>query len=353
MLEIIKDKENWNNILESKFKKYYDTYFLWEYYDLYEKNYSCFKELIFFQDENIEIFWPHLIRKISDIKWLEKYDNYYDCTTPYWYWWPIINKKNDKWEKSLDLFLEKYNNYCYNNNYVSEFIRFYPVFENYLFLNGKINKNYINNTIVLNINKNIDDIWKENISSKRRNQIRRENKIIKKFEIEKKPSEKSIKDFLKIYYDTMDKNEAEKKYYFSYKFIENTFDIWKTIFIKSIDNKNNILSQSIFFGHWDTLHYHLSASNYNIWYWTSSSLLWEAIKYWNKKGYKYFMFGWWTSSDENNPLFKFKKSFGWTKEKFYIGKIIFNENIYNLLKMNLNMKWTFFPIYRLNFNKLI
>ena len=354
MLKIFTDKNDWNWILKEKFSSFYDTYFLWEYFDIYEKNYDCKKELFFFEDDNIIIFWSHLVRNISNIEWLKKYNNYFDCTTPYWYGWPILIKKTDNYYDSLKLFFEEYEKYSINQNYITEFIRFHPIYENYKDFEQIIDVNKINDVIVLNLEKDIDEIWMKSLNWKRRNQIRREQKMVDKILIKDKLTDKEISNFLQIYYDTMRKNNSSEKYFFSFDYIKDNLDLGDCI---SIETKkgNNILSQSLFFWYGDNFHYHLSATNYELGYGTSSLILWEAIKYAKNKWYKYFMLWWWTTWDkETDNLFKFKKSFGGEEKNRWFWKIVFNSDIYQDLN---KLIWcndnNFFPKYRINFKKLI
>ncbi len=354
MLKFFTDKYNWNWILKDKFEKYYDTYFLWEYFNIYEENYDCKKELIFFEDENIIVFWPHLVRKISNIKWLEMYNNYYDCTTPYWYWGPLLIKKTSEYDSSLKKFFNDYQRYCLKQNYVTEFIRFHPVYENYKDFENITNISKINNVVVLNLKKDIEEIWMKSLTWKRRNQIRREKKMVDEILIKNNLAEDEISEFLKIYYDTMKKNNSSKKYFFSFNFIKSHLKLNSFISIET-RKENNILSQSLFFWNWEIFHYHLSATNYTLWYWTSSLILWEAIKYAKNKWYKYFMLWWWTSWDKNDSLYKFKKSFWGEDKEFHVWKILFNNKLYYKLNsiLNLNNDNNFFPKYRENYNLLI
>ena len=48
-------------------------------------------------------------------------------------------------------------------------------------------------------------------------------------------------------------------------------------------------------------------------------------------GVKKFHLGGGINSDEQNPLFRFKRKFSKSKYDFYIGKTIFNKEIYDLL----------------------
>ena len=110
----IQNNLKWNEVLK-KFPQYKDIHFTPELYDVFAKEYWHKKEWIYYEDESIKIFLPHLVRKVNNNKlWSNPY---YDTTTVYWFWWPIVKiKNNDKYEGSLKLFVEKYLDYWKEKN---------------------------------------------------------------------------------------------------------------------------------------------------------------------------------------------------------------------------------------------
>ena len=58
-------------------------------------------------------------------------------------------------------------------------------------------------------------------------------------------------------------------------------------------------------------------------------MLWKVACEMHKEGVKEFHLGGGSNSDEENSLFKFKRTFSPNEKQFSIGKIIFNINAYN------------------------
>lgn len=65
------------------------------------------------------------------VPWLIHGVQYYDIVTPYGYGGPMILETNNG-EKLKKEYSEAFGKYCSDHKIVSEFIRFHPIFQNYL-----------------------------------------------------------------------------------------------------------------------------------------------------------------------------------------------------------------------------
>jgi hypothetical protein len=353
-VEIVTDKIHWANILEEHFKSLRDVYFEYEYFNLFAKSFNVEPEAIFWEDENVKIFWSHFIRDISTIELFKDY-NFFDLITPYGYGGPLIIKKTEEIEeikKSLNLFLTDYKKYALEKNYICEFIRFHPIIDNWRFFQGIINIKYLNDTVAIDLSQSIEDIC-NNMVKKTRYYTRKSLKEFEKVSIVNKPSEIEIKDFVSLYTKTMDKNKAAKKYYFSTNFIEDHYKFDN--FLIYCKNADNIIgSSAIFLKGSFIMHYHLSATNYDFQYPPSRATLWKAIEYAKENGFKWFHLGGGVSS--NDSLFHFKKGFSNIYLPFYIGNIMFLKKPYEeLVSLNSDSKENpdFFPLYRVGYDNNI
>ena len=85
------------------------------------------------EDDNLKIFWTHLVRDISKIDRFKEF-KCFDLTTVYGYGGPlIISKTGDKnlIAKSLGDFSEDYGSHARKKNYITEITRFHPIFRNW------------------------------------------------------------------------------------------------------------------------------------------------------------------------------------------------------------------------------
>jgi len=353
-MELIYNREDWNKKIKDYFNEYEDIYFKYEYFELFAKSFGHKPEALFWKDNNICVFWSHLVRKINEID-IFKEDNYYDLITPYGYGGPLISYKTEnkvKVAESVNEFFEIYKKFALKNNYVSEFIRFHPIFVNWKEFEELFETLYLNDVVILDLTQNQDDIC-NNMAKKTRYYTRKALQDFERIITTDSPSEKEIEEFLNLYHDTMDKNKASSKYYFTKSFIKDHFD-FKTLLIYCKNQSGVIGSSGLFLEGKSIIHYHLSSSNYQFKTSPARVVLWNAIIWAKEQGIKTFHFG--GGRAKNDSLFYFKKGFSNTQIPFYIGKIIFNSNLYNeLVDKNtlIQRDPTFFPLYRVGYDNTI
>ena len=191
---VIKDKKDWNSILCEKFPEH-DIYFKYEYFNLYQKHYDAIPEALFWEDDNLKIFWTHLVRDIPSIE-ISKKLPFHDSTTPYGYGGPlIIVKKKDYLKKSLDKFLKVYRNHYLKENNVSEFVRFHPVYSNPEYFNNLFETEHINDIVLVDLNKGLDQIWADFSKNTKRYIYERAKKNLKMSLLKKTRVIKSLNYF--------------------------------------------------------------------------------------------------------------------------------------------------------------
>ena len=354
-MNIVKGRIEWDSLLREEFCEYADVYFKYEYFELYKRHYNVEPEAIFWEDKNLKIFWTHLIRDISRIEQFKDF-KYYDLTTPYGYGGPLtITKTEDeeKINKSLKIFFEEYKEYALKNNYVCEFIRFHPIFENWKFFNRILEIEYLNDVVIVDLAKDLEKIWKD-IKKGHRYNIKKTIREGCEIEIINKPSVGDIEDFINLYYETMDKNKASKKYYFPLEFINDHFNLLNAILIKLKYEKRVIGASMFIFGD-KIIHYYLSGAAYGLKsLYPSNLILWEAIKWAKENDFKLLLLG--GGRGRNDSLFEFKRGFSKDIIPFYIGKKVFDVKAYQaLLTVNPMPKTSdeYFPAYRQGLDKKI
>lgn len=323
-----------------------DIYFTKEYGLIYEKNNEGELVEYKFKSANGKVIYKFLKRKIE----LGKNEDLFDITTPYGYGGPLfLDYKNENLEDLIMDYRKDFDNYCKENNIISEFIRFHPLIENHIKMNSYMEVLNIRETVYMKLDTE-EHIW-ENISSKCRNMIRKAQK--NNVNIIISDNKDDLDEFIEIYTNTMIKNNAQDYYFFDRKFFENTYDLLKgniKIFKAIYDGK--CISSALIMSYGEYIHYHFSGSDINYGNIAANNLLiYEAAIWGLKNGFKYFHLGGGYSGN-NDSLFKFKKSFSKNEnKKFYIGKKIHNKIVYDEL-VNLqvenkgNINSDYFPRYR-------
>lgn len=311
--------EKWDLYLSEFGKEKLDIYYTKEYCRLYETDISKAYLFVYKEDSKIGIY-PMMKTLIEGY---EEIESYYDIETPYGYGGPLVNKEEKEF---ISRFEEGFVKFCINNRIVAEFIRFHPVLENQNIFNDNINVIFDRNTIMLRLDKGIDTIWNEQISSKNRNMIRKAIKNELHFE-----KTNDYNAFMKIYNQTMEKVNASSFYFFDEEYYKSIIDI-KYMNIFNIKLREEIIASAIFMKYNKHFHYHLAGSRKEFLTLAPNNfLLWEAIKYAHDIGCSDFHFGGGTDAFAENSLYKFKKSFSKIEKRFYIGKRVHNEEIYGYL----------------------
>lgn len=325
-----------------------DIYFEYNYGKLYEKIEKGTCEIYEYRSDLGTIYHMFIKREIpitiDGSKW-------YDIITPYGYGGPIvINCKEKSKVKLLEDFKEEFHKYCVENNVVSEFIRFHPVINNVYDFKSIYEVSNIRNTVGTNL-VSFDDPFQSEFSKTCRKNIRKALKSGLSYKITQNPSE--INRFKEIYYSTMDRNEAQDYYYFNDEYFNQCTELLhENILLVEVIYNQKTVAMGFYFIYNQIIHTHLSGTLSEFLHLSPAYILRYVVTKWGKeKGYSIIHHGGGRSNSKEDNLYLFKRQFGKNTEyEFYVGKKIWNEEIYNILceKQNINADTEFFPAYRNN-----
>lgn len=322
-----------------------DLYFDENYAKLYEKVENGKVEKFEIENEDGKITNLFIKREIPiDIDG----QKYYDLVTPYGYGGPVINYCTGDKPKLLKKYEEEFEKYCKANNVVSEFVRFHPLVKNYVDFEKIYNPIYMRKTLVTNLKDYEDPIQSQFGKSCRKNIRQAINKGIC-YKVTEKPE--NIDVFKEIYYSTMDRNNATEYYYFDDEYfaaiLENLRE--NTILVEAIFEGKTIAA-GLYFVYDKIIHIHLSGTLTEFLYLSPAYILRYAVTLWGKEnGYDLIHHGGGRSNSEEDSLYLFKKNFAKLEdEDFYIGKKIWNQDIYEKMceEKNVDKNEAFFPAYR-------
>lgn len=321
----LKDKTKWKAEIEKLPPEVQDIYFMPEYYELHQ-HYGDGTPLCFvYEEDNNLAVYPFLKNKVNPDLLKPDSNVYFDIQGVYGYNGVISSSYNKNFVHN---FYKTFDALCKNENIIAEFTRFHPLINNYAFSEHHLQVINDRKTVFLNLTKSIDDIWKEEFSSKNRNMIRKAEKSGLKFRLANKTEDYLF--FREMYIETM-KAVGAKNYYF---FDENYFLNFKNLLDKKqslllAELGGQIIAGLLLMVEGKYAHYHLSARHKEYAKFAANNFLLEkAIQIAKEKGAEKFHFGGGNTSDENDPLFKFKANFSKSRADFYIGKKIHNQEIY-------------------------
>jgi hypothetical protein len=346
------EKLEWEKIIDTFSNS--DIYYLPSYLKPFQDNGDGEPFMYYYESNNgivANVFLKRDIGLDKRFAGLISKDEYFDITTAYGYGGPLYEVKTD-----LELLKKEYSiafsEYCIKNNIICEFTRFNPLIGNVYFSINDIETLHIRDTVSMDLTNGIEDIWL-NLTSKNRNMIRKAEK--NNIRIIKGLNGEFLTKFKDLYKKTMDRDNATEYYYFNENFFEVTVEqLNKNMMIFAAVYDEKIIATSIILFYKNYMHYHFSGSDNEFLRLSPNNLLlYEAAKWGSQNGYsKFHLGGGYLTKDDS--LYKFKRSFSKKDSlKFYIGKKIYNQNIYNkLLKIriksdiNFNKNTQFFPEYR-------
>ncbi|MBM4761462.1 GNAT family N-acetyltransferase [Bacillus sp. B15-48] len=276
-------------------------------------------------------------------------ETYYDLITPYGYGGPvIINCEDKKRDNLINSFVDEFQNYCYANNIVSEFVRFHPILDNARDFNEYYTVSHIRNTVGTDL-ANFEQPFVEEFSKSCRKKVRNALRDGVSYKITEKPND--IGKFKQIYYSTMDRNNASEFYYFDDTYFNKCLEYFpdNLLLVEAI-YEDKTIAMGFYFVYENYIHIHLSGTLNEYLSLSPAYILRYAVTEWGKEnGYKLIHHGGGRSNDPEDTLYQFKKRFGKNTDfGFHIGKKIWNESIYKqLCKMNnIDKEIDFFPAYR-------
>lgn len=336
-----KKSEKWDAIVRS-FRDY-DTYWLSGYVKAFRIHGDGEPLLFFYEDADVRGINVVMRRDVScDIRFHGRIpkDSYFDFSTPYGYGgWLIEGEKREA-------LFGAYEDWCRENGIISEFVRFHPMIRNHKSAAAFYEIKQLGEVVHMELSSP-DSIW-DNLTSKNRNMIRKAQR--NGVQIKSGESAELYETFRQIYNATMDKDEAEKYYYFQPAFYDSVReDLQGNAKLFFAERDGQIIAASIMLIANSRMNYHLSGSvsEFNT-YAPSNLMLYEAGMWGCAHGCKTLYLGGGVGSGTDS-LFKFKRAFfKGDLHHFYIGKKVYDSKKYDeLIRLrDKGITRDYFPLYR-------
>lgn len=279
-------------------------------------------------------------------------DKYSDLITPYGYGGPMIEWKDDATEEQKHSLIRRfeadYSKWCKENNIVSEFIRFHPLYDYAKYFSEYFNIQNIRQVIATPIDSNKETFEKE-FSKSTRKVVRKSLKAGVSYRVTQNPE--SIDAFLKVYYSTMDRNNAADFYYFDKTYFEKCLaEFQDHILLIEVLFEDQVIAAGFYFISEDKIYAHLSGTDTSYLNLSPAYIIkYATIKWAEEHHIQLVYYGGGTTSSPNDSLYQFKRKF--SREltfDFYIGRRIHDKLIYQKLCQltGTNEEKAFFPAYR-------
>ncbi|MDZ5470434.1 GNAT family N-acetyltransferase [Bacillus sp. 31A1R] len=308
---------------------------------------------IYHAKDGNNIYYVFFKRLINSLEFIENndYEKWYDIITPpYGYGGPLYEKTN---EKTIEGFRKDFETYCQDENIVTEFVRFHPLYKNAKYLDKCMDVFYDRETIYIDLLKTEEEIFNNYHNNHKRNVRRGSNNGLEFRVLKRDEALLEVHTFYLLYKETMDKLGALSYSYFSESYIRNLLsDLDNNSVIGAVFFEGKMVAAAICLYESGCLHYHLGCSKQEFLHLGINIFLFHHLALWAKKlGFQKFHLG--GGHVGRDSLFQFKQRFN--KEgvlKFYIGKKIHNESIYKSLLNQWERYYSqkvdghYFPLYR-------
>ena len=340
----INDMEKWNDCVRSFL--HYDVFYLPEYVSAFmnEDKKNGIPILLLYENEEDRAINVVFKRDVAlDAKFRDKIPEgkYYDLISPYGYG-GFMGKITD-----YDELNRTYNVFCNERSYVCEFVRFELFSDYYAHYDGDVESRTHN--VVRNLEMSLDDIWMD-FKQKVRKNVKRANQ--NNLEIIIENTDDHLREFLDIYYSTMDRSNAEKQFYFSKEFYDTLNQMRDNIMYFHVVSAGKIISTELVIYGSENCYSYLGGTNRDYFELRPNDFLkYEIIKWAKGHGLKNFVLGGGYGADDG--IFQYKTCLApHGIVDFYIGKKIFDKAAYQELvdirykEQQERLKESFFPAYR-------
>lgn len=355
-----KDEKKWLEIINRLDLK--DPHYLPAYLQIYENkenrqsflNFGGQGMLFVYGDSTNFIIYPFFKRSIADLPFSElSTDGLFDIASPYGYGGPLAQIEDETFSEELWRgFFVRFHEFCRQNSIVSEFCRLHPLFENHVpvsrFSQGVTQK--LGQIVYVDLNRSEEDILAAMGHSRQRYVRKGLNNPELVYCLAKQDIHPDT--FFDIYVETMQRNGAHKKYFFSQQFFEVAFRILgEHISLAHVHSKGDIISACLLLRHGDIEYSWLAANKADYFRMRANDVLfYRSFLESRRVGSRYFVLGGGLSSADDG-LLTYKKSLSNCLKDFYVYKKIHLESEYSEL-VRLRNRYVkeppgdFFPEYR-------
>ena len=342
MIEIIREKEIWDNLVKKcDFADFYHTY------DYHHAAKAKGEEpvLIHYIENGKSVVLPLLFRKIH-------LSIYKDATSVYGYPGPITNDTPSDF--NVNLFQKELNQCFKEQKIISVFSRlnsFIPYQESCLLKLGDTES--LGSVVYIDLDETLDEQWK--LYHRRLRTYINKSRTIYKIKNAEIPAD--LDSFIDLYYENMRRVKANKAYFFDKKYfldLINSSDFETEVLLAISRKTGDVAGGAMFIKKNKIIQYHLSGTSERYLDLNPIKLLIDEMRIRGKQeNYSYLNLGGGVGAKEDS-LFYFKSGFSKYTLPFKVWKYVVNPTIYeDLVQQRNDIRYCeetlrYFPRYRVN-----
>ena len=340
MIEIIRDKETWDKLVQKC--EFADSYHTFDYHNASKAD-GEEAVLIHYSENGKSVVLPLLFRNIE-------YSNYKDATSVYGYPGPITTNASSDFD--IGQFQKELNQCLRDQNIISVFSRlnsFIPYQENCLHELGSTER--LGRVVYIDLNESQDKQWK--LYHRRLRTYINKSRTIYKIVDANIPEDLDL--FIDLYYENMRRVNAKKEYFFEKKYFQdliNSSDFETDVMLAISRKTGEVAGGAMFIKKNQIIQYHLSGTSEIYQDLNPLKLLIDEMRVRGKQeNYSYLNLGGGVGAKEDS-LFYFKSGFSKYTIPFKVWKYIVNQDVYvELVMQRKDIKYCeesllYFPRYR-------
>jgi hypothetical protein len=337
--KFVHDRDTWNAYIEM-FDL--DVYYEYDYLSL-ECEPDDTPELFIYSHEGRTMLYPYVYRRIAGTP-------YFDTVTAYGYGGPVFFGQwtSEQVSEARSIFLAS----CKSRSIITETVRFHPLLNNvYVGRSWVDSCRPVRSTTAVDLRRPLTDVLAD-IDGRSQRNIR---KALRETVAVRKADPDDLDLFIKLYWETMARRDAEDWYYFGH-------DYFSTLLLSDrIDAEllvaewgGEVIAGCLVMYSSKYAHYHLGASSLaHLSHRPNHLLFREMIVEAHRQGKEFLHLGGGTTGDASDSLLGFKKTFtGGREETFYLGQSILDPGAYGGLCRDFLSRHrgaeasNWFPLYR-------
>ncbi len=328
--------DEWRRVL-SRFD--YDWYHTWDFHEIDSEVQCANPVLLFFENKICRIPMPLLIRAFGDVN---------DATSVYGYCGVLSQGSID--QASFDAFQQELIKWLQSEKIVAVFSRMHPIYNTVDEYFGEAVEE-LGQTVSIDLTGGLEDQLGKMRSGHRREikKLRNAGAVIKS------GGSECLREFLQVYYETMDRLNAAESYYFSQAYCRKLLEArdFRCKVYSAFDADGRLMCSGMFMFTDDIAQYHLSGTATDHLKQAPTKLILDQVRIdATERGCKFFHLGGGVGSKADS-LFDFKKGFSKTINAFSVMKWVVDEKKYRDLcekakEQNPDFEFNdqFFPYYR-------
>lgn len=318
-----KDTDKWNDLIRGIPSNQRDIYFTPEYYTLYEDLGDGAAQCYVFRKNDKVLLYPFLLNSVNKLGY-DLPDQYYDIQGAYGYNGVLTTDQSPDF---ISKAFKGFDNHCAKQNIIVEFLRINPLLPNPLASRSAFSLVYDRENVRVDLKNGFTESEEFEYSTMKNIRKAISSGLKCRFVYGSDISDKDLVDFIRIYHHTMERNNADKYYYFNNDYFQNIArKLGKSALFTFVGlNEHMIASELVLLG--NSVAYSFLGGTLKEFYEyrPNDFLKAEVIRFLKNINLDFFLLG-----GGSEGVLRYKKSFSKNGIiPFYFGKRIHNVNVYN------------------------